>query len=215
MAMDKIIELIELKPKEEVLKIERQSLLPLTPKILFFAVWFITPFFFLFALFRLGTWGVGLFFLLIFSAFFYGLAVYKKWSRTVFIITDRRVIDIDQKGLFDRQISHIPFNDIDEVSYRIRGVIPTMLRYGAVRMQVSGNAADIMFQHVRNPGHVHDLLNDLRKVILDEDEDKKEEKLKDLAKDLSVEELEEIVHAIREKEQDEAAEEVFGRRILD
>jgi len=213
--MDKIIDLIELKAEEEVLKIERQSLLSFIPKIIIFAVWFVVPFFFVFALFRMGLFGVFIFLALIGTALIYGFVVFRKWAFTAIILTDRRVVDIDQKGIFDRQISETPFDAIDEVSYRIKGIMPTILRFGAVKIQISGNSADIIFNRLRHPARVHNLINDLRKVFFDEDEDRKERKLKRMSKEMSVDELSDLAVKVREHDIEEAGKELFERRIID
>lgn len=153
---------VELKPREEVLSIVHQSLIPNVGKFLVFGLWFLLPFFFLFPLFREGIWGIIVFFGLLFSGFFFLLRHYLRWSGTVLIVTDKRVIDIDRRGFFDRVVTEASFSQIDEVSYRVKGFWATVFRYGSLRLDLAGSAADIQFEQMIRPARVHDLLNDLR-----------------------------------------------------
>ncbi len=164
----KIEKLFELKPREEIVKIVNESFVPHLPKFSFILLWLVAPFFFLFPLFRMGTIGVVLFFLLFGSGLFVAYRIFFCWTRTVFIITDRRIIDVEQGGFFDRVVTEAPFHKIDEASYRVKGFFPTMFRYGVVRLHLRGSAADIQFKHVLKPDQVHNLINDLR-----EDHEKK------------------------------------------
>ena len=151
-----------LKPHEEVLSVVRQSIIPNGWKFLGYGTWFLLPFFFLFPLVRSGMWGIISFFILLISGLFVLGRTYIRWSKTILIVTDKRVVDIDQKGYFDRTVTEVPYGQIDEVSYRVKGFWATVFRYGYVRLDVSGAAADIQFNRVSRPAHVHNLINDLR-----------------------------------------------------
>lgn len=161
----KLKDLIHPKPNEEILMIVRESLVPKSGMLFLFAIWFLIPFFFLYPLFRMGTLGSILFLVLVLSGIVLFWRTFRTWSHTLFIITDRRVIDIDQRGFFDRVVTESNFDHIDEVSYRMQGILSTVFGYGTVTVKLHGAAADLFFQHVRNPARVQDLLNDLRKTI--------------------------------------------------
>jgi hypothetical protein len=154
--------IIQLKPEEEVLELVHEVLLPNIHRFLFYIILLALPFFFLFPLWREGLWGVIVFFLWLLIAAILLYRAFYQWSRTVFIITDRRVVDYEQMGLFTRVVSEARFHQIDEVTYRIKGVFPTLFRYGVIRLQLQGNAADIEFKYVRRPARIADLINDLR-----------------------------------------------------
>lgn len=152
----------ELKPHEEILATVRQSLIPIFWKFLLFAFWLLIPFFFLFPLFREGVVGVIVFFGLVISGFALFLRQYLRWVGTTLIVTDKRVVDIDQRGFFDRIVTEASYSQIDEASYRVKGFWATVFRYGSIRLDLSGSAADIKFERVNRPARVHNLINDLR-----------------------------------------------------
>ena len=56
----------------------------------------------------------------------------------VWIITDRRIIDIEQYGLFHREISEIAMERIQNVTIEIPGFIPTLLNFGNMRIETAG-----------------------------------------------------------------------------
>ena len=87
---------------------------------------------------------------------------WQMWAQTVFLITDRRVIDVEQKGFFHRVVTEARYDQLDEVSYRVKGIFPTLFHYGTIKLQLSGSAADILVMHVKRPDRLTNLLNDLR-----------------------------------------------------
>ncbi|PJA46270.1 hypothetical protein CO174_00485 [Candidatus Uhrbacteria bacterium CG_4_9_14_3_um_filter_50_9] len=158
-------DIIQLKPEEEVLEVVHEVMLPNSPRLLLYVLVLALPFFFLFPLWREGLWGVIVFFVLLCIGSLLLYRTFFKWSRTVFIISDRRVVDHEQIGFFTRVVSEARFHQIDEVTYRVKGVIPTLFRYGVVRLQLQGSAADIEFKHVKRPARIADLINDLREEV--------------------------------------------------
>lgn len=160
----KLRDLVSPKPNEQILLIVRESLMPKIGKLFVFGIWFLIPFFFLYPLFRMGTLGVVIFSLLVLSGMFLFWHTFRLWSYTLFVVTDKRLIDIDQRSLFDRVVTESHFVDIDEVTYRTHGVFATIFQYGTITVKMHGDAADIWFEHVRKPARVQNLLNDLRKV---------------------------------------------------
>jgi hypothetical protein len=153
---------IQLKPKEEVMQVVHASIVPHFGRLFLLFIWFILPFFFLFPLWRQGTWGIAVFFVWLFSGCVLFYRGYARWGKTVFVVTDRRIIDVEQKGVFHRVVTEARYAQIDEVSYHIKGFFPTIFRYGAVRLQLHGSAADIQVDYVSRPSRVTDLINDLR-----------------------------------------------------
>lgn len=154
--------MIEQKPGEEIIEVVQASLIPLFPKLVLYFFWIVLPFFFLFPLFRAGAWGVLAFFLVLLSGVFFAVREWYQWNLTVCVITDRRVVDIDQQGFFNRVTSEVPYRNISDITYRIQGLIPTVFRYGVVGIQTLGNTVNLEIWDVRHPGKLHQLINDLR-----------------------------------------------------
>jgi len=56
----------------------------------------------------------------------------------MWVITDFRIIDIEQYGLFSRQVAEIPLKQVQDVTVEVHGVLQTFLRFGAIRIQTAG-----------------------------------------------------------------------------
>lgn len=155
--------LIELKGEEQVLLTVHGSLIPLWSKILLAFVWLVLPFFLLFPLFRMHLLGIIIFLLLLFSALLYAYRTFQIWHDSVFLVTDRRLVDMDRRGLWARVVSEVSYPDVEDVSYAIDGLFATIFRYGTLTVQMAGNAVELQVYNVRHPAKVHNLINDLRR----------------------------------------------------
>jgi len=56
----------------------------------------------------------------------------------MWIITTKRIIDIEQRGLFSREISEIPLIHIQDITMEVRGIVRTFLKFGTIRIQTAG-----------------------------------------------------------------------------
>ncbi len=156
--------ILQRKPDEEIVQIYHAFFLPFVPKLIPVALWFVVPFFFLFPLSRQGIAGMVLFAALTLSALVFGWRLMYRWRGSVFVVTDKRVFDIEQKGFFDRLVSEVSLDRVDDVTYEVKGMFATLFGYGSVRVIVQGTGADLEVRRVREPARLHHLLNDLRHV---------------------------------------------------
>lgn len=97
-----------------------------------------------------NLWWLGLW-----LAIFYSLTIY---SLNVVIITDRRIIDSDQRGLFNRKVSELHSHRIQDVSTHTRGMIKTFLGFGDVTVQTAGSERQFVFCDIPEPEKVKDVI---------------------------------------------------------
>lgn len=76
----------------------------------------------------------------------------------VWFITDRRVVDVSQKGLFNRHVSELEHENIQDVTTEVVGVIPTFLNYGDVFVQTAAEKGRFVFRKVPNPYEIKDVI---------------------------------------------------------
>lgn len=81
----------------------------------------------------------------------------------VWIITGTRVVNIEQKGLFSRQISELELENIQDITTEVKGVIPTFLNYGDVFIQTAAEKERFIFRNIPDPYHTKDVLMALQK----------------------------------------------------
>lgn len=56
----------------------------------------------------------------------------------VWIVTNTRVIDVEQKGMFQREVSEFMLSRIQDITVEIPSFVATLLHYGNLRVQTAG-----------------------------------------------------------------------------
>ena len=79
----------------------------------------------------------------------------------VWIVTDQRIINIEQKGLFNRVIAEHSLDKIQDVSGEQKGIFQTLFSYGSVHIQTAGEVQRFIFFQVKNPFEIIRVLNNL------------------------------------------------------
>jgi uncharacterized membrane protein YdbT with pleckstrin-like domain len=74
------------------------------------------------------------------------------------VVTNKRVIDIEQRGFFSRQVSSFPIERIQDVTFESTGVLATWLGYGDVRIQTASLSSDFIMRGVGDPAKVKEIL---------------------------------------------------------
>lgn len=86
----------------------------------------------------------------------------------VYIITNERIVDVEQNGFFKRKISELHLHQIQDVSAKVEGIFPTMLHYGNINIQTAGERENFVFQSIPNPYRVSKLIADLHEAQIEE-----------------------------------------------
>lgn len=150
--------LLNVKEGEEVRALIRRTPIVAIVPILVSAVFIIAPFFFLYPLLKFGVAGSLIVTVSLLVGIIYGFRTLWVQQLNAFLLTPERIIDIDQRGLFHKVVSETTFDKVQDVSYVIKGVGPTMFRYGTVVIQTAGNAANLELEGVRFPQRVQELI---------------------------------------------------------
>jgi hypothetical protein len=74
----------------------------------------------------------------------------------VWIITDLRIIDVEQIGFLRREVASFPLDKIQDITFRARGIIQHLFRFGDVDMQTSSNTAHLVMKGIPYPREVKD-----------------------------------------------------------
>lgn len=81
----------------------------------------------------------------------------------VWIITNKRVVNVDQNGLFNREVSEVELEKIQDITTDVKGIIPTFLNYGDVYIQTAGKTERFDFADVPDPYGIKDIVMNLQK----------------------------------------------------
>lgn len=70
------------------------------------------------------------------------------------IVTTRRIINIEQNGLFGRTVSELRLYRIQDVTATVNGFTKTMFNFGEVEIQTAGEHERFMFEEISQPNEV-------------------------------------------------------------
>lgn len=147
-----LLEKIELEPGEEVLKVVRKHWFVIITELVGIFMMLIFPFFilFLFAVFseRFLTFDISIADYTTLTVFavaawsvitlMAGFTVWTHYYLDLWIITDRRIILVDQIHFFNRNVSIFRLERLQDIEFYISGVIPTLLNFGTIKAQTAG-----------------------------------------------------------------------------
>lgn len=154
-----------LKAEEIIVLVVRRYPLVFIGSFLMVAVFILAPFFFLVPLFRLGWMGAGIFGVGLLIGGILGIRTFVMYMFNVFVITEDRIIDIDQRGLFDRTVSETTYEKIQDVSVRVKGILQTIFHYGSVIIQTAGAQANIELHGVKDPERVQQAIIGIQRDV--------------------------------------------------
>ena len=79
----------------------------------------------------------------------------------IWIITSERIVNIEQKSLFSREVSELQFARIQDVTSIVDGFIPTMLNFGDVYVQTAAEETRFVFRQIPDPYTIKDMVMQL------------------------------------------------------
>ncbi len=144
--------MIELQEHENVLRIIRRFWLSLLPELAiatFFCLlpttlWW-TPWLLLVSNLTLNTPLLNLLFFTYYL--FLALAILVSWmdySLDFMLVTDQRIMVVEQKGFFRRQVTTIPKDRIQDITVRKEGVLQSFFDFGEIQLQTAGEENFLM-----------------------------------------------------------------------
>jgi uncharacterized membrane protein YdbT with pleckstrin-like domain len=95
------------------------------------------------------------------ASFGFFLTVFLQWYFNIFIVTDKRIIDIDFLYLLYKKFAEAQLFRIQDVSFRTGGIMATMFNFGDVLIQTAGELPNFVFEKVPRPSDVVHIISDL------------------------------------------------------
>jgi len=98
----------------------------------------------------------------------YSFYIWFLWNNGTYVVTNQRVIRIDQLGLFNRQISEAEIDKIQEISTEIKGPIRTMLNFGDVKIQTASREGRVVLEDVVDPYDIQQQIVRVQREAVDQ-----------------------------------------------
>ena len=69
----------------------------------------------------------------------------------LWLITDQRLLDIEQKGFFSRVVSELDIKRIQDITSEVHGILPTLFGFGSIHIQTAGEKNRFVLESVSHP----------------------------------------------------------------
>ncbi|MDP6387725.1 MAG: PH domain-containing protein [Candidatus Pacebacteria bacterium] len=85
-------------------------------------------------------------------------AIWTDYYLDMWLITNKRIVDIEQKGFFNRDISTFRMERIQDITVEIKGVIATLLNFGNIHVQTAGESQEFIIKGIGRPKYVKEII---------------------------------------------------------
>lgn len=168
--MQTVLGFNDFKDQERVVMIARHHWWVLFREVFMLAILFVLPFFLVPLVYLFASQGgavptisggVVLFFSASWALIMWNL-MFARWTDFYFdiwVITNWRIIDIDQQGFFKRNVATLlTLDHIEDVKTELNGIIGNMLNFGHVQVQTAAARDEFEFDDVSNPTNVDETI---------------------------------------------------------
>jgi hypothetical protein len=103
----------------------------------------------------------------ILSVLGYAYIVWFDYYLDIFVITDKRIMRVEQAVLFSQRVSETSFQHVQDVSSQVKGVIGTLLNVGTIFIETAGERENFSFTYMRDPSAITATILELQKNMWD------------------------------------------------
>ncbi len=158
--------LIKQKQYEKVEYVLRRDGITFTPQLFLFLVLSTIPFigyFFLSNYFpEMLNGSLSFPLLILFTSIFYFSIILFLYTEFILfyldisIVTNDRIVEMEQLGLFSRTISELELFRIQDVTSEVNGFFPSLFHYGNVLVKTASENTNIIFHNIKNPEKIRE-----------------------------------------------------------
>lgn len=77
------------------------------------------------------------------------------------ILTNERLIDVEQKGLFHHDLVELALENIQDIRVEIQGIIKSLLHIGDVHIQSAGSAREFVIFNAISPREIKSIISEI------------------------------------------------------
>jgi|YNPMSStandDraft_1061717.scaffolds.fasta_scaffold10606_5 uncharacterized membrane protein YdbT with pleckstrin-like domain len=171
--------MITLLKDEEIILIQRRHWLPFVLESIPFIIISILPFM-LFAFSQTLPLNIKIIFdnysnyyfffsfVLIFVLWLIFIIFWTNYYLDMIIITNKRIIDMEQIGLFSRDEAEIRFEKIQDIKIEINGVLPSLFKFGDIHIQSAAEMKEFILKDIPDPYKIKDVIAIQKEKIFSE-----------------------------------------------
>jgi uncharacterized membrane protein YdbT with pleckstrin-like domain len=102
-----------------------------------------------------GRIALGAWWLLLWSSAF---NAFTQYFLNAWIITNQRIVEIEQQGFFNREVSSLLLNRVQDVTIDTRGLVHSLLDIGDINVQTAGTIDRFTMDNVADPPVLRDMI---------------------------------------------------------
>lgn len=112
-----------------------------------------------------------IFFSLIYYGFIWIIAftIWVDYYLDVWIVTDMRLIDMEQVGFFSRKVSELDLKRIQDITSEVKGMMESMLGFGNVYIQTASEETKFKLRSIPHPVTIRKAIIDLYEAAREKD----------------------------------------------
>lgn len=89
-------------------------------------------------------------------SWFGAMILWTDYYLDVMILTNKRLIRVEQNGLFSRGVSYLDLKKIEDVKSNVDGIIATSLGFGDLSVQSAASNREFVMHYIAEPLHLRD-----------------------------------------------------------
>jgi uncharacterized membrane protein YdbT with pleckstrin-like domain len=96
----------------------------------------------------------------------WGFMMWTDYFLDITVITNKRIIDMEQRGLFSRETSTMRYEAIQDVTTEVEGVLHTLLNYGNLYIQTAATTKEFILDDIHDPNLAKEVIvRELSRVL--------------------------------------------------
>lgn len=85
-------------------------------------------------------------------------SAFTRYFLNVWVLTNQRIVDVKQCGYFNREVSSVLLNRVQDVTTDVEGVLPSLLGIGDINVQSAGAVDEFHMNGIPRPEQMRDLI---------------------------------------------------------
>ncbi len=96
---------------------------------------------------------------------------FTKYALNFWILTNKRIIESELPKLFDRRLSTLGLEEIEDISVEVNGIIENLIGWGTLEVQTAGTNREFLAKDILNPVGVQKAIFDAKLALKQEEKD--------------------------------------------
>lgn len=85
-------------------------------------------------------------------------AMFTNYYLDILIVTNQRIIDIEQLGLFARDVTSAPLQNVEDIKVEVIGILPSLFDFGNLHIQTAAAMREITVYGIHHPNKIRDCI---------------------------------------------------------